>query len=97
MLLEYEFMNRLYILMDLVSGNVMADFASEGEAWAALRSWASDDGLAAIGDLSLMRIEQGEPMLVAMDAELVRRVAHDLAETDGELVRHVEQLGHVAS
>lgn len=66
------------ILWDLPSGNVVTDFANERVAWAALRDWAREDGLDAIQGLSLMRIQDGEPTLIAMEDDLVRRVAQEL-------------------
>ena len=38
------------VLWDLPSGNAVADFPSERDAWEALRDWARDDGLEAIED-----------------------------------------------
>ena len=78
-------MSTSIILLDLPSGNVMSDFATEREAWEALRSWARDDGLRAIADLSLMRIQQGDPIVIAMEDELVHRVARDLHEADNDV------------
>jgi hypothetical protein len=67
------------ILWELPSGNVVTDFSSEHDAWEALRSWARDDGLEAVAGLSLMHIEDGEPILIAMEDDLVRRVTDLLA------------------
>jgi hypothetical protein len=68
------------ILLDLPSGNVMTDFATEREAWDALRSWARDEGVEAITDLSLLSIQDGEPTVIAMEDDLVQRVAHELGQ-----------------
>lgn len=71
-------MNDPIILFDLPSGNVMTDFATEREAWAALCGWVCDEGVAAIADLSLLRIQDGEPSVIAMEDDLVRCVTGDL-------------------
>ena len=68
-----------YLLFCLRSGNVMTDFASEREAWDSLLGWAHDEGLEAIEGLSLMRIQDGNPTLIAMETELVRRVTRELS------------------
>ena len=75
------------ILWDLPSGNVVTDFPSEHDAWEALRSWARDEGLEAIEGLSLMRVQDGDPILIAMDDDLVRRVAGELHPTDGDAAK----------
>lgn len=90
-------MNSSFILLDLVSGNVITDFPSECDAWDALRAWASDDGLAAIADLSLMRMEDGHPALIAMEDELVRRVADGLVAIGRNHLDHADALGRAAS
>jgi hypothetical protein len=61
-----------------VSGNVIADFASEGNAWDALCRAAVDDGLESIANLSLLRVENGQPTLIAMEDELVQRVIREM-------------------
>lgn len=71
-----------YLLFCLRSGNVITDFASERDAWDALLSWARDDGLDALAGLSLMRIQDGDPTRIAMEDELVRRVADELGEAE---------------
>jgi hypothetical protein len=78
--LEIEAMNSPIILFDLLSGNVITDYACESDAWTALREIAEDDGLEAIADLSLMRMRDGHPTLIAMEDELVRRVAHGMRQ-----------------
>lgn len=85
------------ILLDLPSGNVITDFASERDAWDALLSWARDDGLDAIAGLSLMRIQDGDPTRIAMEDELVRRVADELGEVgDGASEKRSTTVGRVA-
>jgi hypothetical protein len=61
-----------------VSGNLFADFATEDEAWDALRQWAAEFGLEELHDLGLMRLENGRPTLVAMEDDLVQRVEREL-------------------
>jgi hypothetical protein len=69
-------MDAFFELIDLTSGNVIADFSDAGEALAALRRAADEHGLSAIGNLSLMRIDENEQSLVAMQDALV-----DMVET----------------
>ncbi len=71
-------MNAPYILIDLLSGNVLTDFASEAEAWQTLSEMAAEDGPGAIEHLSLVRMRDGQPTLVAMEDEIVLRVAQGL-------------------
>jgi hypothetical protein len=73
-------MNSPIILFDLLSGNVITDYACESDAWTALREIAEEDGLEAIADLSLMRMRDGHPTLIAMEDELVRRVTHEMSQ-----------------
>jgi hypothetical protein len=85
------------ILLDLPSGNVITDFASERDAWDALLSWACDDGLDALAGLSLMRIQDGDPTRIAMEDELVRRVAGELGEVgDGASEKRSTTAGRAA-
>ena len=76
------------ILLDLISGNVISDFASESEAWAALHDIAVEDGLDTLADLSLMLIQNGDPTVIAMEGALVRRVAREM-ERDSAARRDV--------
>jgi hypothetical protein len=69
-------MDAFFELIDLTSGNVIADFSDVGEALATLRRAAAEHGLSAIENLSLMRIDEDEQSLVAMQDELV-----DMVET----------------
>lgn len=62
-------MDTYFQLFDLESGNLIADFAEENEAWEALRSLEPDELLR----LGLLRMEDEEVTLVAMDDDLVRR------------------------
>lgn len=81
-------MSTSIILLDLPSGNVMTDFATEREAWDALRGWARDEG-EAIADLSLMSVQDGETTVIAMEDDLVQRVARhlELEPVGGEILR----------
>ena len=63
-------MDTYYQLFDLESGNLVADFAQEHDAWEALRSLEPDE----LHRLGLVRMEDDEVTLVAMDDDLVRRV-----------------------
>ena len=63
-----------YELIELMSGNVTGDYASEQEALERLRHAFETNGASAIADLSLMKIENGAQELIAMQEELVHRV-----------------------
>lgn len=63
-------MDTYYQLFDLESGNLIADFAQEHEVWDALRSLEPDE----LHGLGLVRMEDEEVTLVAMDDDLVHRV-----------------------
>ena len=65
-------MSTSIILLDLPSGNVMTDFATEREAWDALRGWARDEGVEAITDLSLLSIQDGSAAAARRGARAVR-------------------------
>ena len=67
-------MHSYYQLFDLESGNLIADFAQEHEAWDALRRLAPEE----IRGLGLMHMENDELTLIAMDEELVRRVVSNV-------------------
>ncbi|MGH2616903.1 MAG: hypothetical protein ACRDJC_16850 [Thermomicrobiales bacterium] len=70
---------RSYVeLFDLRSANVVANYADENEAWAALRQAAMEFGLEEIEGLGLSQVQDGHETLIAMEDELVRRVAHEL-------------------
>lgn len=63
-------MDTFYQLFDLESGNLIAEFAQEHEAWDALRTLEPDE----LSRLGLVRMDGEDVTLVAMDDELVRRV-----------------------
>ena len=63
-------MDTCFQLFDLKSGNLIADFAQEHEAWDALRSLDPDE----VHRLGLVRMDDEDVTLVAMEDELVRRV-----------------------
>lgn len=68
-------MDVFFELFDLVSGNVVDDFATEDEAMEALRAAEREHGLEAIHDIALLRFENGHPSLVAMERDLAKRVS----------------------
>jgi hypothetical protein len=76
-------MNAFVELIDLESGNVIADYPDEHDAWRALRQMAMQFGLQELHGLGLMRFEDGNPSLIAMDDELVRRVEDMTATSSG--------------
>jgi hypothetical protein len=67
-------MDTFFQLFDLASGNVMADYAREEDAWAELSQLAAEEGPEVLRDLGLLRFDHGQPSLVAMDNELIARV-----------------------
>lgn len=71
---------RSYVeLFDLRSGNVVANYADENEAWAALRQAAMEYGLEEIEGYGLSQVQDGHDTLIAMEDDLVARVAHELS------------------
>jgi hypothetical protein len=73
-------MSRSYVeLFDLRSGNVAANYADENEAWAALRQAAMEYGLEEIEGYGLSRSQDGHDTLIAMEDDLVCRVAQELS------------------
>ena len=71
---------RSYVeLFDLRSGNVAANYANEDEAWAALRQAAREFGLKELEGYGLSQVQDGQDTLIAMEDDLVQRVAHELS------------------
>ena len=76
---------RSYIeLFDLRSANVVANYATEDEAWEALRQAAREFGLEELEGLALSQSHDGQDTLIAMEDELVRHVAAELHRANGE-------------
>ena len=71
-------MSTYYELFDFRSGNVMEHFPEERDAWDALRQLAIEFGIGEIRDIGLSYTHDGESVLIAMDDDLVQRVAHEL-------------------
>lgn len=67
-------------LYDLRSGNLMANYDDEREAWEKLRQMAAEFGLEEVSGLGLARIHGDDSTLIAMEDELVSRVAHELSQ-----------------
>ena len=72
-------MRSFYELFDLRSGNVMEHFAHERDAWAALRQLAMEYGLEELNGLALSQTQNGRSTLIAMEDDLVLRVARELS------------------
>jgi hypothetical protein len=73
-------MSRSYVeLFEIRSGNVAANYADENDAWAALRQAAMEHGLEEIEGCGLSQAQDGHDTLIAMDDDLVQRVAHELS------------------
>ncbi len=67
-----------FVLFDLDSGNALMSFASEREAWESLESMASDEGMASLHHLSLMKMDADGPTLIAMEDEIVQHVLSEM-------------------
>lgn len=67
-------------LYDLRSGNLMANFDDEREAWDKLRQMAEEFGLEEVGGLGLAQIHGEQSTVIAVEDELVRRVAHAISQ-----------------
>lgn len=71
---------RSYVeLFDLRTANVVANYADENEAWAALHQAAIEFGLEELEGYGLSQIRAGQDSLIAMEDDLVQRVAHELS------------------
>lgn len=68
----------IYELLDLDSGNVIADFACADDALAAMQRVAERDGWPFVSNLSLMRVQDDEQRVMAMREHLVE-MARSLA------------------
>jgi hypothetical protein len=62
-------------LMDITTGNLVAEFESDQEAIAALGRVQEDEGAESIADYALFRFLDGHPVLIAKQLELVRLVS----------------------
>ena len=72
-------MNDYVELYDLRSGNLMANFADEREAWEKLRQMALEFGLEELEGLGLSQTQDGQDTLIAMEDDLVQHVARELS------------------
>jgi hypothetical protein len=66
-------MRPFFQLFDLESGNVIAQYDEEHDAWETLRATAREQGPEALRGLGLMRMHGDDLLLIAMDDELVQR------------------------
>jgi hypothetical protein len=64
-------------LFDLRSGNLVAEYANEHDAWAALRRTGKEHGPEELQGLGLLQMEDDQMTLIAMEDELVRRAMSD--------------------
>ena len=80
-------MDEFVQLLDLTSGDVVADFATETEAISALNAVLTEHGDQAVAELALLRFRDGHPSLIAMEKQLVRYVADALATASNKSVR----------
>ena len=73
-------MSMFYQLLDRSSGNVITEFDTEEEAFAALCRVGRDHGLEELQHLALLRFEDGHPSLIAMEDELLARVREEIGD-----------------
>jgi hypothetical protein len=76
--LEIEVRDSYYELFDLASGNVIEDYERECDAIDALIAVVSKHGPQAIETFALTHVEGGQPVLIAMEEELVLRVDQEM-------------------
>src|SRR5829696_10555449 len=95
---ENDDMDDFVQLLDLTSGDVVADFASEAEAIAALKSVLNEYGDESVEELALLRFRGDRPSLIAMEKRLVRYVTDAFATTSSEDVHQLPapRFGNVA-
>lgn len=67
-------MHAHYELFDVASGNMIEVYEREDDAIDALIDVVATHGSTAIETFALTRIDRGQPTLIAMEDELVRRV-----------------------
>ena len=96
---ENDDMDDFVQLLDLTSGDVVADFASEAEAIAALKSVLNEYGDESVEELALLRFRGDRPSLIAMEKRLVRYVTDAFATTSSEDVHQLPapRFGNVAT
>lgn len=66
----------MFVLIDLVTGNVVSDFDAVDDALASIRWIAGSHGWLAVNRLSLLRVQGEDQSLIAMEDALV-----DIART----------------
>jgi hypothetical protein len=67
--------NDIIELIDLTSGNVIADYSTVKEALKSIRDVAGEHGWSSVGNLSLMRVNGDSQELIAMKQQLAD-IAH---------------------
>lgn len=67
-------MSAIYELLDIASGNVVADYPSEDDAIAELRQVVARDGLEVVAGFALLRVVDERQDRVAMTDDLVALV-----------------------
>lgn len=73
-------MNVFYQVLDVSSGNVVTEFDTEVDAFAALCRVGQEHGLAEMAHLALLRFEDGHPSLIVMEDDLVARVREEICD-----------------
>jgi hypothetical protein len=74
-------MSTYFELLDRASGTMLKDYDTEAEALDDLRAFGREHGQAQLQGLALLRISDDRPVLVAMDDDLITRVAQSEAIT----------------
>lgn len=72
-------MSKHYEIMDLTSGNLVGDYATEAEALEIIRRGVADHGVEAVCDLGLAEVEGDETHLIATCGELITLAASQRA------------------
>jgi hypothetical protein len=72
-------MSVFFQLLDRSSGNVIKDYPSKEAALEELRGVAQEHGVDEVRTLALLKFQDGRPMLVAMEEDLVALLKLDAA------------------
>jgi hypothetical protein len=72
-------MSTYFELLDRASGTMLKDYDTEADALEDLRAFGLEHGQAQLQGLALLRVSDDRPVLVAMEADLVARVAQSEA------------------
>ena len=74
-------MSIYFELLDRASGTMLKDYGTEADALEDLRAFGREHGQDHLRGLALLRVADDRPLLVAMDDDLITRVAQSEAVT----------------